>query len=526
NRVDYVPRFSDEGKRIDTLLNWNHPEPDPDSVGRYYLKAGWNVENGILYTPEDDGSIDPERLNWTFVESNSPEAVLPAPDVPNEIREMRFSSDTTGASLKPSKALAVDAGGRLMQWPRPRPPAQIASALISTKKKWARAEFAGERLFTLGGDDVLTCWNIRTKAPLWSKSIGGTGRDGDIKVSPDGSIILVNEKIYLAATGEETPVEGKRDLGWSKLHDIALTRSNSLIEAGTFFDGNRDVLNFNERTIRPPEPDKAAAPANSAGNKQETSDAGAGVDPKPGEFVAFLLNAEFYLFGSQGSIAVADQRSQTLVSRFLFGGRTPLSPKLGMKLLQQAARIERTKTKKTEFHLKGGAVLVADEFSSGSATVLRTRTGEFAVRGPRLETSYRYVALSADAQRLATAGKTGVRVWSAASGYPISEQFFVPGDVRAISFDEEGRHLRIATGDGDVLENRVSFQWPKKPNWLEGAAEALSGLALAEDGTIVRLSPAQAETYRNEFLAKLRMDQSTNSAVRLLQRHQGITRER
>ena len=428
-----------------------------------------------------------------------------------------------------STVLTVDSSGTLMEWAASSLERSPVSTLISPGHKWSVSRIVGNRILVFDeAGKTFSAWDIGNREKLWSKDVDrrrGIGLADDFSLSPDGKFVLINDRVFRVSDGDERAAPSAEDLRnvddrIEHLKESALTATGSITLAGTFYNGFRDDLVFEE--IPPPQNSGSEhKPAEEDTFKPERAE----IDPKPHEVIHFLQNGRYYLYGSFGSVSIAElelARRTTRTSgheliRFYFGGVSRLSEVLGRALLRQVVAIEVTGNEAT-LRLACGAVLRLLRSADNTAGELMAGNSGLPITRPKFDevNERNVVALSPDARWLAVAGENFIRVWDAETGLPLTEKVAIGGTALDVAFDQDSTKVRIATTEGRLLELQTRFDWAEKPAWLEGLVEAVTAQALIDDGTFSRLTVASADAARNKFLGELRKVEPATSAAKLL----------
>lgn len=538
NRSGYSPVFSKDGARIDTLLNWNHPEPDPDTQGDYYLQAGWNPKTKEVYLPEPKGSWN--ELKWIFEPRGSPrgtksgekkaDAGQEPPAASNILKNAGKIPPLQALGVNASAVLAVDASGTLLEWARPALERSPASKIISPGQKWAASKIVGDRLFVIDSDNkTFAGWNIGNRERMWTAEVNWSreiGRRDVFALSPDGKFALINHRLFRLSDGKELSTElSKANLSdFEHVIESAITATGSVVLAGRRYSRNGDNLVFGDWS--------AAIDASGEPKVAEATNLYPKIAPEPGEFIHFLQNGRYYLYGSSGSVSIAmrplrkvagDTSDRELI-RFYFGGVSRLSDILGRALLRQVIAIE-TAVDEVKLSLSSGAVLKVARLPNNGSGELRANQGGFPITRPKYdEVGPRdVVALSSDARWLAVAGENFVRIWDAATGLPLTEKVAIAGAPLDLAFVEDNTRVQITTKEGHLFELRTRFDWAGRPAWLEFLGEGVTAQTLKDDGTFSRLNATSADAVRKKLLGELQNAKPATSAVSLLLSYFGST---
>lgn len=87
------------------------------------------------------------------------------------------------------------------------------------------------------------------------------------------------------------------------------------------------------------------------------------------------------------------------------------------------------------------------------------------------------LSISPDGRWIAAVDKDQLRVWNANTGYVVSEVIHLPSEILDARFTDDSNQLRVVTVDGVIHQKTVHYQIYGRPQWIETAAEGLTGLA-------------------------------------------------
>lgn len=506
------PVFDNDGTTVRAWLYWFHPEPDPDEPRPYVLGADWNVKTGQILSPIDNGIISWEDLKWTVVSKTLSEAEgLKYPVVISQ----RFDSSAffqlqpsltgkalpvQGGKVSGASAAAVLANGTIALWPEePRIPLVTVTSMVDGGA-WQFAAFSHSHLVALSKAGDLAVWRMESGEKAWTKPTSSTA--GEFQISPDETLVVVADTAYDVAQGTPKGAVNAPE-GYDELMGQALTDEASQVWLGRSFSGNSDDLSF-----------VVEAFSKDSGRSEEGKSYD--IESKPADFIDFLANGNYHMAGTAGSFQVRDIRDG-IVASFYFGSTSNLTPELAQLLIRQVVEIETLNEGKATLVLRGGA-LVQVQTGATINKDLRLALDGMPVVNPRSNDKgwLHQAILSPDGRWLATKQKESVQVWDSRTGYPLTGSIPLVGEVLDFAFSNDSKRLLIATDKGTVITAIVSFAWNGKPSWLEGLAEGLTGMTLAENGDPQLLSLQELNARRAKLQAAIESASPADKAAALL----------
>jgi WD40 repeat protein len=253
------------------------------------------------------------------------------------------------------------------------------------------------------------------------------------------------------------------------------------------------------------------------------------------DFAGFTADGRYFLRVSAGDRFTGDWSSVVQLDlldlttspalHLQFSRESPAPPALIAAVMQSATGFERESPDAVIASLPGARVRIRAVLSGATLEHVEARRSIVAPAG-RVDTTAPPV-LSGDARWIATpaSGRREVRVWSAFSGMPSSEPLVRHTELVAMAFDPGARQLWQIGRDGGPRTTYVGAERSRKPVWLSGVGEALTGMRLTGQGVGVEWLGAGPRRAAQEEMLRAVSDDAADGdpgAVQLRERLTGM----
>ena len=467
--------YFDKDNNVNCRIHWFHPEPDPDSTGNYFLRTVWSSRGQVL-SPVDDGSIDPDELDWGFEPFG----------IGDESAETTESADQ---DLRESGSLpitvTVSESGSVMFW-------KERSERLTTIEKIAdppciAARLLPEHTIHLTESGVLTV--VSKDEVSSSRRLGKKAEKIELF---DTKIVIGSYAFDLGDLDDSDQFEDINETQMEPL-DNAIADDGRRLYAWHFGWEAGDDLKFTQISL------------GSVSHEDDWS-----IDADPSEFVSFAENGRYCITGTGGVFRLVDLSTSNELASFQFAVGSSLDPVLGELILAKIVELKPRSSQGWEAILNDGGKVVFAEIDG--IYEIRTPSGGLLTTPKTNSISKGLIAISPNGQLIATVKMDGtLQVWKCSSGYPVTHEQQLEGSVLDMRFTSDSKRLRVVDNRGQLITVQVLGDWNGKPDWLVEAGEALTGLVLSDSGQIRQLSQKKVSEKRKILLELLRADGSDMS---------------
>jgi hypothetical protein len=103
-----------------------------------------------------------------------------------------------------------------------------------------------------------------------------------------------------------------------------------------------------------------------------------------------------------------------------------------------------------------------------------------------------------------------------ATGNPVTEVIRLGGETHDLMFPPDNSSLLVVDASGAVHMLHVQFSWNKKPRWLSGLGEALTGRTIGDSQRPDRLSIEETARIRENVIQELTSSAPSDPAARVI----------